>query len=126
MKSLLIFLCFISTVKAQMLERMYVEAEKGVGTNRSAYIRNEERAGSLDMGFKVGMTKWAYSETRVMSDYTSSQFRHVGLENEMGVRLGNIDLYLKHRSDHGMDATYFPDKYPNENSIAIRVWLYGR
>lgn len=105
------------------LDDLYIEHKKAIGTNRTPLMPNNEiKRGELNLGleYSFGML---YNKLKVTS-YYASQFRHVSLGAEMGIKWDRLELFVDHYSGHALDAVY-PQKYPNENSVGVRLRLGG-
>lgn len=107
------------------LKKLYLEAEKPVISNRSAYMLVDENTTNyLNLGFDLGLFKLGYLNSKVVSQTNESQFRHVGLHSELGVTVyGGVELYLRHFSGHIIDGAY-PTRFPQENALGLRLILY--
>lgn len=107
------------------VQNLYLEAEKAYGTNRS-YNLPEDRIPShyANLGFDLTFTKYVYSNSKIKSVVDQSQFRNVSLDSELGFKLLGLDIYARHFSGHALDSNY-GKKFPQENSIGIRLNLIG-
>jgi len=104
------------------LTDFYIEAEKAVMSNRTPnQVENEKVGGWMNLGYKIE-DSWFYNKGKITSEYSSKQFRHVSLEAEVGVSLSNYEIYYRHYSGHMLDSRY-ETKYPEENSVGIRINL---
>lgn len=120
---LLLTALFAPRAHANQLELrdLYIESKKAVGTNRTTLLPNgEQKRGELNLGVDYGYRAW-YNRLKVTSFY-ASQFRHVSLTVETGFRLGSFEVFADHYSGHALDAVY-DEKYPNMNSIGVRIKL---
>lgn len=125
MKYILMFLITFTVQAEPKLTKFYVEAEKAVMSNRTFNQVGKERVGGwLNLGYQVDHGP-VYTKSKVTSEYSSSQFRHVSFDAELGLRItNNYEIYYRHYSGHMLDSNY-GIKYPEENSVGIRLNLIG-
>lgn len=101
-----------------------IEATRAIGTNRDFIIpEGEEKQGDLNLNFVVGdRHKYFKLTTRVESMYTDRQFRYVSLTEELAYEpsRNGVEFFINHRSEHCLDCSYMI-KYPNTNSIGVRI-----
>lgn len=120
---LTILLLLVSlTGEATELSLLEVEFKHAVGTNRSWNIpENERKGGEVNINMRVDGKKF-YKFTRIKTMYTH-QFRYGAYVGELGYKVNkDVEVFLHHESQHAMDYN-FGFKYPNENSIGLRVKL---
>lgn len=130
MKYLIIFLISFSCYSEDFvkLNKAYIEITKSVGTNRHWSIpEGESKSGDLNFFTETIYFNFIYARSMVNSFYTDSQFRYVSLTEEIAVKpFKQLELFYQHRSEHGLDYEYLNiDKYPNTNSVGIRINLLG-
>lgn len=127
MKKLLFSLLISFSSYAQFtLESMYIEATRSISTNRHWSIpKNEIKRGDLSLFAEISIFKYLRSRSKVESFYTDVQFRYIALDQELYIKpTDQIELFIKHKSEHGLDFEYKNiDKYPNTNSVGIRIYL---
>jgi hypothetical protein len=120
---LAILLAFVTLAsEAAELSLLEVEFKHAVGTNRSWNIpENEEKGGEVNINMRVDGKKF-YKFTRIKTMYTR-QFRYGAYVGELGYKVNkDVEIFLHHESQHAMDYN-LGFKYPNENSIGLRVKL---
>lgn len=120
------FSVLISIASAFELETFNIEYQKSIGTNRT-FLLPEDRTkkGVLAADFLTSISKYGYNFTRVESYISDRQFSYVGLKTELGINFSSFQVFVNHYSGHCMDCVY-NFKYPNENSIGIRLFLFRR
>lgn len=108
------------------LDEFNIEYLKSVSTNRTPLLPDHrQKAGELSTNFNFRVMKTVYSRNRIESYIAQNQFSYVGLISEVGISNDTMELFVKHYSGHCLDCIYNM-KYPNENSIGIRLKLYQR
>lgn len=85
---------------------------------------------SLSMDLKaVDVSRWfpahLYWRNRVHGELDTSQFRLIGWQFELGIRIGLIELYRAHHSQHILDAQHPWMRFPVQDTIGVRVFLIG-
>lgn len=126
MKYLLLLLLSFSAYAEPVVNELYVEAEKtAIRPNRTFnQVNGESVGGWVRLGLQVDQGP-IYSKSIISSEYSNTQFRHVSLETELGVRItATYQIYVRHYSGHMLDASYNRN-YPEENSIGLRINLIG-
>ncbi len=105
------------------LKHLSLEYEYAVGTNRPPYFFEGygRKVGELNLNMRTEIDN-IYSIIRVESIIAERQFSNVALDTELGIKWERFDFYTQHRSEHILDQT-MPQKYPNENSVGVRVNL---
>ena len=85
----------------------------------------------LNIGIKTDLLGVFYWHSFVHGTTDNSQYRRVGLQMNLGVRLFNsLEFEYKHHSQHILDANYpyrqegAPDKFPVEDSLGINIYLF--
>jgi hypothetical protein len=82
---------------------------------------------SVNLNLKTNLLIVGYWDSTVESWTTDSQYRAVGLETRIGVRLTDyVDLGLYHHSQHVLDrAEQLPmGHFPVEDAVEIKIYLY--
>ncbi len=64
---------------------------------------------------------WLYWRNRVHGEMDTSQFRLVGWEFEAGVRLGPVEVYRGHHSQHILDAQHPWMRFPVQDTMGVRI-----
>lgn len=121
----LFFFIFLITQCSHAIELtdLSIEYNHSISTNRDWLLpRDSARRGELNLNMAVRTSELTYTELEVHSTIDQSQFRHVGLEVESGLRAGQYNFYVQHHSQHILDAGS-DRKFPNVNSIGVRVRL---
>lgn len=108
------------------VNRLYIETEKRVKTNREYYLKDETAAKyDLNLGLDLELPATFYYNNKVLSTTDSNQFRFIGYEFEVGARpFDGIDVYFGHFSGHALDQQYDRD-FPQRNMIGIRWNIIG-
>ena len=135
MKRLITFIIHVMIIVATMwvfglkaeishmkVTKLYLEASHAIGTN-TPHFRMEDRQvdGYLNLGYEAMAGKYVYTKTKILSMYSSSQFREVALDMELGLKpIKGIDIYLAHTSEHTLDMNGYPEHFPQKNAVGIR------
>ena len=85
------------------------------GTYREKYGLN------LEIGLRGPYS--TYNRTKVLSATDDRQFRYIALESELGVSVSQFDIYVNHKSQHLMDATY-KQGFKDDNRVGLRIHLF--
>lgn len=108
-----------------------VEYNKYQGVYRNSYLLNQDGTfHQLDSGgsfnLNVDLLKFLYTQNRVHLAGDETQVKYVGWEWESGLRLGSLEGYWHHHSQHELEGVSpRGDKYPLENYVGVRVHLIG-
>lgn len=114
----------LTTTHALELTDLSIEYNEAVGTNRNRLLPSDStKKGELNLNMAVRTSEWTYTNAKVESQIDTSQFRTIGLKVESGLRYKIVELYLYHHSQHVIDTVDLRGKYPNENSIGVRIKL---
>lgn len=82
---------------------------------------------SLNLNLKTDILSFGYWDSTVESWTTDAQFRGIGLETRIGVRLSDhLDLGLYHHSEHELDRNQqlHMGHFPEEDAVELKVYLY--
>jgi len=105
------------------LDELYIEAEKAVLSNRSYYLLpGEQKRHELSFGMRFNYNDKFYNKLKVRSITGTSQFRFIGLDNELGMNYKVFQIYFRHFSGHALDTQY-NRRFPEDNSIGVRIHL---
>jgi len=102
------------------------------GTPRMAQASAWEMTQGLALSTEIralDVSQWLpaslYWRNRVHGEMDTSQFRLVGWEFELGARVGPVEIYRGHHSQHILDAVHPWMRFPVQDTIGIRVHLLG-
>ena len=125
MKIILLMLITLPAFAQPKLSEFYLEAEKAYNTNRTyGNITGENVAGWVNGGFKLeeGLL---YNETKIIGEYSNTQFRYIQLNLEFGAVIHTgVELYYRHESGHMLDYNK-PGGFPEQNSFGVRINFIG-
>ncbi len=82
----------------------------------------------LNLDTKVDVLKYGYCDFIIESLTTGAQYRGIGLELRLGIRVHSaIEVGLYHHSQHAIDKQLESlPKYPSEDAIQVKLYLYRR
>ena len=97
-------------------------------------LKNKELGNELNLNVNTDFLKYFYFNNLVhsMTDrdattHTGGQFRVVGLNMVVGVRVAPfLYLYYDHFSKHVLDHHNVNDSFPVKDSFAFKLFLYGK
>lgn len=93
---------------------------------RNLLIYPEHPKESLNLNLNTTFAKYGYFNSTVESLTTSSQYRGIGLQLSLGVRLSKyLDFGYWHHSQHVMDREMLSiPTFPTEDTMEIKLYLY--
>ena len=90
MKILLILLTIniaFAEIPGFSVKNLYLETEKNIYNNTSYYLPNNSTPKeNYNLGMDLKLGTYVYNNTKVVSIVDQTQFRQVGLNNELGVK----------------------------------------
>jgi hypothetical protein len=97
-----------------------------VDEGRDPLIYPEDHKESLNLGLKIDVLKYGFWDSQILTQTTDAQYRSIGLDTNLGVRLTPwLDVSFHHMSQHLMDRPHsFMHKYPVEDSVNVNIYLY--
>ena len=129
MKYLIIAIVLIasSLSQAMTLTDLSVEYKHAVSTNRHwAIPEGEIKGGELNLLMRND-GKLMFTRAIIRTMFTNKQFRYGALEAEVGFKYKAAEIFMHHLSEHVLDYKYgdprYKYKYPNSNSIGVRIKL---
>ena len=127
-KGILISLVILATLGLSSLAfgteltDLSIEYKSAIGTNRHWIIpEGEQKLGETNINMRIE-GDIIYSQTRIETMFTNKQFRYGALDQEIGFKIDSGEVFYHHKSQHAFDYN-FGVKYPNENSLGIRIKL---
>lgn len=120
--------CGYKLANADMLElrELCLTYTKYADVNYSAYFPQRAKDG-IAMESKTDLFHYGFLNTLVHGTSDESQYRHVGLQLDLGVRIGKLDVYARHHSQHILDrGEYYDRHFPVSDSVNVKLYLYGR
>ena len=114
-----------TTARADIIKLtdLSIEATQYIHGRSSLLEQPYEQKYGLNLNMGLRVSRIDYTRLRVTSATDHNQFRYVALEAESGLHLGQFDLYIRHHSQHMLDAQY-TDGFRDDNEIGIRIKLY--
>lgn len=105
----------------------YIDAFDGgfpVGEKRRG--EGEVWRGNVGVGFDLHLIQFTpkhnlYWNNLVSGDITTHQFRTVVWDFEAGLRLGPVDLFKRHRSEHCLECWNRYVDFPVKDEVGVRV-----
>lgn len=126
-----LIICLFSTVA--MADFKLIELnELKIGYRNYIYSRDPMFTFStpkeqLNIQANTALFKYGFLDTLVHGTTDNGQYRRIGLQLELGVRLHKyIDFSYLHHSRHLLDTTYPYQKFPCEDSWGIYLYLYRK
>lgn len=94
--------------------------------SRNMLIYPDPPKESLNLTLKTDLFKLGYWDSTVESLTTSDQYRSVGLETRLGIRLtNNAEVGVYHHSQHDLDRAHsFMSAFPEEDAFELKIYLY--
>ena len=112
------------------LKVQYIDYFKG-GRDPLISLPNRQLGKQLNLSFNSTLFDYFYwnslihSSTDEIPDTSSGQFRVVGLEMQLGVRITNyFNLYLHHHSQHSLDTT-LPFGFPVQDGVGLEIIIFS-
>ena len=100
---------------------------------QNAYQPNRTMTSYLGADITTTVLKYGYVNTLVHSavdgglDGSWGQYRLIGLQVELGVRLlPFLDLFMYHHSQHLLDTEYSYGRFPSEDAFGIHVNIFDK
>lgn len=115
-----------SPIELQELSVQYINLEKINDKARNFLTWPESPTEKINVLIDTNILTHGYWNSKILSQTTDAQFRSIGLETHIGVRLTNfLDMGYYHYSDHAIDRNVggMP-KFPVEDGIELRIYLY--
>ena len=119
-----LFFSEIAQPKDIKLTDFYFELEKALNTSSPNLPKGSNTEYLPTIGFNIEILKYGYINTKVSSETDQDQFRFVAMDNEVGIIFKHVDVYFRHFSGHWLEKTQ--PRYPYENTIGFRFYLYGK
>ena len=121
----------IESVESAELDKLYIEYEKAIWTNRHYELNDPfNREGSLNLGMNINLSEDWFWNNRIESTYGISKFEQVAWRFDLGFNIeDNVQLYFNHYSSHTMDSKQYRNingeelRYPEMNSIGVRWYI---
>ncbi len=123
--------------KAINLDQVYLEYRQYFHGGRDPLITsnglsNRELEKELNIGIDTRLLKFGYWNNIVHSttdqdrDNHHGQFRLIGLESRLGIRISqHLDISYYHHSQHLLDTSYAHDDFPVRDGIELKIYLYS-
>jgi hypothetical protein len=122
-----------ASAETMVLRKFNFELSKYSDTSRDGYILVEKPKERLEMRPKIDF-EWDfycttydefcfYLNQSVIGKSTTAQYRYVSWILEGGFSFKNVDFFYWHQSQHSLEAYALGGKYPNENSLGVRLKL---
>lgn len=106
------------------VDKLYVETEKMVRTNRGYYLPPSS-VPMFNMNLGLNLTDISgivYCNNKISTTTDQSQFRYGALDVEVGLNTTIGQIYYRHYSGHMFDAASV-GRFPEENVIGLRFNL---
>ena len=96
--------------------------------NYDSLLYPEAAKESLNVNIKTNFLNYAYWDSTIESMTTDKQYRSIGLETRVGLRLhSTIDLGLYHHSEHLIDRAHsFMSHFPVLDAIEFKLYLFRK
>jgi hypothetical protein len=95
---------------------------------RNLLIYPESPKEGINLNINTTFVSYVYWNSTIESLTTSSQYRGIGLQSSLGIRLNNyIDVGMWHHSQHVLDRVSgdMPN-FAEEDAIQLKVYLYRK
>lgn len=118
--------CQLAYADAVELKELSLTYTKYAEANYSPYFPQRAKDG-IAMESKTAILRYGFLNTLVHGTSDEHQYRHVGLQLDLGIRIGKLDVYARHHSQHILDsAEYWDRHFPVSDTLNIKLYLYGR
>lgn len=93
---------------------------------RNSLIYPEPPKEAINVNINMDFATYFYWNNVIESLTTDGQYRSIGLQTQIGVRLSeHLELGYYHHSQHLIDRQHsYMDKYPVEDAVQIKLYLY--
>lgn len=115
--------CYADALKLQELSLQYNRLLPG---NRILLIAPESGKEKLSLGLKTDVFKVLFADFNVAAYTSQSQYRSIGLQMDLGVRLTPwLQVGYYHQSQHVLDRpNALIQGFPVEDAVAVKLFLY--
>jgi hypothetical protein len=79
---------------------------------------------NIDFKINTAILKYGFADLTLHSQTDEHQFHVAGLRARLGVRVSKLEVYYKHESTHILDQGYPYSRYPVEDSVGVKFYLY--
>lgn len=96
--------------------------------NYNSLLYPEKAKESLNVNINTNFLNYAYWDSTIESMTTDKQYRSIGLETRVGVRIHSyVDLGLYHHSEHLIDRPHdFMSHFPVVDAIELKLYLFRK
>jgi hypothetical protein len=108
------------------LRESYINYKYFVHPGRDPLFTDLPHKEELNLHVNTDILRYMYWDNMVHSMTDASQYRVVGLNTKLGVRLsGILDVQFEHFSKHMLDTVHpWMRGFPVEDSVGINLYLY--
>lgn len=108
------------------LDSLYVDYKKFDDSNRDPLFYNSTKKESISLVMNTNFLSYFYLDNRVHGETNNAKYELVGLEARIGLRLTNyMEVGYYHHSQHLLDDKYPYQKFPVDDAVEIRLYIYG-
>lgn len=120
-------LLLAATAKADVwqLEELSLDYAKYKSDTRDAMLYPIVPTDRLDLRVNTTILQYGFFDSLVHSETAQTQFREVGWQYRVGVRVGRLELYGEHYSQHFLDMQG-PTGYPVQNLLGVKFNIFKR
>lgn len=95
---------------------------------RNLLIYPEHPKEAINVIVNIDLLKFAYWNSTIESLTTPSQYKSIGLDTRLGLRVSNfLELGIWHHSQHVLDGTQsYMSKFPSEDAVQVKLFLYRK
>lgn len=81
----------------------------------------------ININIETSLMKYGFWNSFVHGTTDESQYKRIGLQMELGVRISNsLEVSYKHHSQHMLDCTYPYQRFPVEDSVGVYLYLFRK
>ena len=102
-----------------------IDYKSYLGSSYQPLVANPHNG--LDLALMTNITPYVYWGSSVFSMTDNSQYRSVGLNLLLGLRIiPLLDVYFEHQSEHELDANNPLPRFPEYDTIGVKLKLIDK
>lgn len=114
-----------SEVDGFKLDEVSINYKRFIGETRHPLFLHSKQKEEVNLNLNTTVLNVFYFNNTVHSQTDSSQYKVVGWNLFLGARVfRSLDLQVEHFSKHLLDESYSVMRFPVENSIGFKWYLY--
>lgn len=107
------------------LNEVSLEYKSFLGQGRDLLLYPELHHEGMAINLGIDVLKYGFWDSQIGSLTTDAQFRAVWLDTRLGARVGPVEAFFFHKSQHLLDRAHsFLPKFPVEDGVGLKIYLY--